>query len=1281
MVSCSSMRRDPPTPEAPPGKEVSTTWLETTGPLSADSPSAAFLRDLAHASDEAPNTFDIQLTVAGEDAPRFPLARRFVARRRLGAGGFGIVYEAFDSERNATVALKILRRADGRSIPRFKNEFRSLVETAHENLVQLFELHAEGDAWFFTMELVRGEDALAHVRPSSGAFDEERLRGVLRQLADGLSFLHRSGKLHRDVKPSNVLVTAEGRVVIVDFGLVSEVADRQTANVVCGTPAYMAPELMAGLPASPAADWFAVGVMLYEALTGRLPWSEGEPAGALVALDARSPPPAPGALAANVPEDLDGLCVELLALDPARRPTGPEVRRRLASGRRDASGGPLSGPREEPFGRGEAPFIGRAAHLAQLHDALATAERGGPVAVLLQGRSGIGKSALLQRFLVEIRAQAPSRWVLAGRCFEQESVPYKGVDGLVDDLCRSLRDRGSAAALPADVAMLARLFPQLRALPGLPPATPAGGDDDPLLRPRAFAALRELVTQADPQVPVLAVDDLQWGDLDSTALLGALLHGRAPVLLVVSYRAEDAATNPVLLAFFAALGALEGRVEVRRVDVGALDDREAEALSRALLAERSGGPPAEATVRALVSEAGGDPFLLAELTRAEPGARRLEERSGPGSGAAGAAVPALGQLLAARLGRLPEAARRLLEVVALEGQPIARGVAAQAAFGSDDASEALGAVSLLRTRRMIRLRLTDRGEEILAYHDRIREVVTRGLGPETVQGHHHQLALALEASGAAEPERLLFHFRSAGRGRDAARYAAEAARRAHEALAFDRAARLYGEAVALGAEDEGLRVAQADALAGAGRPREAALVYLEAARGAVPADALGRSRRAAELLLCAGYVDEGLATLRHVLRDVDVHLSPSLPRSLLGFAALRVHLRVVRGLAFRERPASAVGERDLLRTDACYAAAVGLFLVNPILAAESQARHLLVALDAGEPFRVARALAFEAVFAAVRRGQGPSTARLLSTVRGIEQRVAHPHLTGFVRLCESVVAQVGAQWRLAYDRLVEGESALRQRAAGVSLEIDMARLRRTDVLWNLGEVAELSRLAPVLVDEARERGNRYMETMVQLSTGSLLGLVEGRPDRAKEAVAGVLDRWPHAPGSMLHVREVRAQARIALYEGRGPAALKWVEEGLSAARRTGLSLAPTHTAELQWLGGLAALTAGDASRAAGFVRACARLDFPWAENMVRLLRVGLARRAGDFAGAIALLRRARETARERGEALYEVAISRRLGEWIGGREGRAQGEAASAWMRGQGIADPERMTAMLLGWV
>ncbi|HEX4421924.1 MAG TPA: serine/threonine-protein kinase, partial [Kofleriaceae bacterium] len=330
-------------------------------------------------------------------AGAFDVPARFRLVRKIGAGGMGVVYEAFDRERDLRVALKHLAEPSSATLYLFKREFHALAGIVHPNLVALHELISDGQHWFFTMELIdEGVDFLSHVTGtaqtgagaagSDGAgaaatevaapisavaittmetpharavnghatahaapvvppwhVDHDHLRAAFVQLATGVSALHRAGKLHRDLKPSNAMVRKDGRVVLVDFGLVVELDSHTqdsparpsrsarlpavTDSHLAGSIAYMAPEQAAGHPLSEASDWYAVGVMLFEALTGRLP-IEGDP---LVMWNAKQvvDAPAPSQVAGNVPPELDALCVELLRRDPEARPTGAQVLARL----------------------------------------------------------------------------------------------------------------------------------------------------------------------------------------------------------------------------------------------------------------------------------------------------------------------------------------------------------------------------------------------------------------------------------------------------------------------------------------------------------------------------------------------------------------------------------------------------------------------------------------------------------------------------------------------------------------------------------------------------------------------------------------------------------------------------------------------------------------------------------------------------------------------------------------------------------------------------------------
>ncbi|HEX5105576.1 MAG TPA: serine/threonine-protein kinase, partial [Pirellulaceae bacterium] len=640
----------------------------------------------------------------------FPGTERFVIQQRLGAGSMGVVYQAYDRQQGDRVALKTIKHLDPAAIYYIKQEFRALADVSHPNLVSLYELFSEGEQCFFTMQLLEGVDFLSYVcgygpatdaangsEPTSapvGAAETvafvpgskvddriqltggpsaprpgspvslDRLRGALQQLVEGVCALHRAGKLHRDIKPSNVFVTRDHRVVLLDFGLATEAtqqADETSApHGVIGTAIYMSPEQAAGLPATSASDWYCVGVVLYQALTGRLP-IEGSK-GRVLWYKQFSDPLPPRELAPEIPEDLNALCVDLLCRDPAGRPTDEQVRERVGS-----APGELAAS-IEPARKRASRLVGRQQHLDALADAYASLQQGRTTVVYVHGRSGMGKSSLFERFLNDLRRE--DAVILSGRCYEQESVPYKALDSLIDALSHylvRLPDAQVEAVLPRDVASLARVFPVLRRVEAVAyaPRRMAETPDQQELRRRALAALRELLLRlGDRRRLVLAIDDLQWGDADSAHLITELLRPPDPPLLLLlgCYRSEYAETSHCLQVLLRPQEQASSSVERRELAVEPLSADEAGELALALLGSDS--PAAQAAAQSIARESRGNPYFVNELVRyVQAGASLAEHGSS-------SVEPTLGLVLWKRIHKLPEAAYRLLEVVAVAGQPL-----------------------------------------------------------------------------------------------------------------------------------------------------------------------------------------------------------------------------------------------------------------------------------------------------------------------------------------------------------------------------------------------------------------------------------------------------------------------------------------------------------------------------------------------------------------------------------------------------------------------------------
>jgi eukaryotic-like serine/threonine-protein kinase len=1262
----------------------------------------------------------------------------------LGSGGMGTVFRAYDRERRRAIALKVMNRAGAAAILRFKHEFRTLLGVAHPNLVTLYELISDGQNWFLTMELLDGVTFLEYVRdeppvrPPSNETNpltsdqRARLRAATRQLADGIAWLHAAGKLHRDIKPSNVIVTREGRVVLLDFGLVAEQGcdgrHKSTEEHILGTAAYMAPEQAVGKPVSAASDWYSVGVMLFEALTGRLPFL-GAPIAVLMDKQ-RFDPPAPGELTPGVPEDLNALCVDLLRRRPEDRPSARDVLRRLgSSGAVDEpssnSGFQPPHPASSGHGQGQS-LVGRHRHRQALDEALAKMTGGRTVVLYLHGSSGAGKTALLRSFLDE-RIERGDAVVLAGRCYERESVPYKALDSLIDALGRHLRrlpEAEVAALLPRDMASLARVFPGLRQVKARAqaPRRVFESPDPQELRRRAFSALRELLARLGDRMPlILAIDDLQWGDVDSAALIADLLQPPdAPVVLFLgAYRTEDRSTSPFLHAIFGVQAshadepndretdkesAGTSRLDVRELSVDSLDPNETRALAYSLLGEAGLASDGEALVEAIVRESAGNPFFVAELVRhvQSDGVVTRTDWSSPGPAPfldasvspSRATIIALDDVLWTRIRRLPEEARRVLEIIAVSGQPLGLDSISRCADLEQDERVSL---ALLLSGRLIRSTGRVGTDEIETYHDRIRETVVARLEPAVTREHHRRLALTLEAAGSADPEVLGVHFLGSGQPDRAADYFARAADQAAEALAFDRAAALYRRArelqpdVSPAGTIHRLNARLGDALSNAGRGAEAAAAYLAAVPDAPVADAIELQRRAAMQFLISGHIDEGLATLRTVLKAIGMALPMTPRRALYSLLAQRTRLRL-RGLGFRERDPTEIAPTDLTRIDVCWSAGAGLSVVDTIRGADFQARGLLLSLAAGEPSRIARALAMEAAHAASTGGSNRrTTTRLLDRAGELASRVEHPYALGMVALARGVSAYLEGRWSLAQLECDRAETIFRDRCTGVAWELDTAH---AFALWGLshqGAVAELARRWPILLNLARARGDLYAVMNLSSYIMSIVRLAADDPDTADRELRQTMSKWSREGYHVQHNDALWAAVQIELYRGDGVAAWGLIDRSWPALRRSLLLRVQFIRTSMQFLRARAALAAAVAVRStrpaearsllAVAHRAARRLKgerMPCPTAYARLIRGALAAVGGDSSRANPLLTEAVACFEAVDMRLCAAAARRRLGEVLGGKRGQEEIDRADRWMSDQKIRNPARMVSMIL---
>jgi len=249
-------------------------------------------------------------------------ANRYQIIEELGKGGMGRVYKALDKEVNAKIALKLIKpeiASDKETIQRFRNELKTARDISHKNVCRMYDLNREEESYYITMEYVSGEDLKSFIR-RSGQLSMSTAVKIAKQICDGLSEAHKLGVVHRDLKPQNIMIDNEGNVRIMDFGIVRSLSGKGItgAGVMIGTPEYMSPEQAEGKEVDQRSDIYSLGIILYEMVTGKVPF-EGDTPFAIGMKHKSEIPQAPKQINAQIPEGLQKIILKCLEKDKKLR--------------------------------------------------------------------------------------------------------------------------------------------------------------------------------------------------------------------------------------------------------------------------------------------------------------------------------------------------------------------------------------------------------------------------------------------------------------------------------------------------------------------------------------------------------------------------------------------------------------------------------------------------------------------------------------------------------------------------------------------------------------------------------------------------------------------------------------------------------------------------------------------------------------------------------------------------------------------------------------------------
>lgn len=698
---------------------------------------------------------------------------RYRLNELIGRGGMGVVYRGHDILLQREIALKLMANTSmGDDVrQRMLREAQLAAQLTHPNIVAVHDAGQVSGTPYIVMELVEGH--------TLRQFRGESLNQVIviaEQICLALSHAHQHGVVHRDLKPENIIIGSNGIVKLMDFGLAHLHTSNLTATgVMLGTVNYMAPEQIRGDKLDPRTDLYALGVMLYEMLTGSVPF-EADTALAVITQHLYAPPVPACARNAQIPAVLDGLISQLLSKEPAERPNSAEEVRAalLASISVPAEEQPADVPALERITRGR--LIGRREEVQQVRAHLRQAMAGKGGLVLISGEPGIGKSRLAQEVMAE--ADASGGHVLRALCFEEGGGPY---DVFAQLLRTVLLEDIALPELPDFVLSdLLTIAPDLQS--AFPDHLPQPVGDSQFQQQRLLQSVNTFFQRlAEKRLLVVVIEDLHWADASTLIQIGHLARHLAhwPLLLLATYREVELTHNPAFQRLLAGLNRERVGTRIKIARLG-LDE------TRTLLASMFAEEITDDFLEGIYKETEGNPFFVEEICKALLESGRLYYQEGQWH------RPSIQELripqgirvaIEERVGKLPHECREVLNMAAIFGQRFYYD-ALQLASNMDDELVLL-ALEQAEDAQLIQGSSDNYGVSFTFVHALIPSSLAENLNILRRQRMHARAAEALLQVRPDDFETLAHHFSAAGNLDKAIEYYRMAAARSRSVYAYD----------------------------------------------------------------------------------------------------------------------------------------------------------------------------------------------------------------------------------------------------------------------------------------------------------------------------------------------------------------------------------------------------------------------------------------------------------------------------------------------------------------